>query len=157
MFAEPNSLFKGSASQRFQECLPRGGTRPVLIDNSRAAAFADYDNDGDVDILVVNNGQAARLLRNDAPSDRHWIRFRVLNRHGTDAIGARLCLRVGGATKWRLACRASSYLASQSPYVHFGLGVADRVADVRVFWPNGEETSFGPYDADQSVTLTQPE
>ncbi len=156
-FAEPNLLFKGHGSGRFDEILPRGGTPSPLIHNSRAAAFGDVDGDGGIDILVANCNGPAYLLRNVAPDRGNWILFRVVDEHGRDAEGARLSFSLDGHRVHRDVRSAYSYLASNSPRVHAGLGASSRVEDVVVRWVDGESESFGAFAANARVTLRRGE
>jgi hypothetical protein len=153
VFAEPNQLFRGQASGVFAEVQPRGGTWPELIETSRAAAIADYDQDGDIDLVVVNSGGPARLLINQVGNRRSWIRFRILNHLGADAIGARVAVTAEGRTQWRTVGPACGYLTSNEPFVHFGLGDAKQVDEVRVIWPDGQSESFGTAPALKLKTL----
>ena len=155
-FAEPNLLFRGvrrEAGLRFEELLPRGGTIDQLIATSRAAAFGDIDNDGAVDVIVVNRDERAHLLRNIAPRRGHWILFRVLDEHGRDAYGATLRLHVNDRQITRDVRAAYSYQASNDPRIHVGLGEASQVEGVVVQWIDGSHQAFGDFAADQIVTL----
>jgi hypothetical protein len=87
-YAEPNMLFAGLENGRFEAVSPQGGTVETLPATSRAAAFGDVDGDGAVDVVVVNRDAPAYLLLNVVPDRGHWIRFRVLERSGRDALGA---------------------------------------------------------------------
>ncbi|MCA1560547.1 MAG: CRTAC1 family protein [Acidobacteria bacterium] len=144
-FAEPNLLFRGVAAGRFEEVVPRGGTVPLLIATSRAAAFGDLDDDGGVDVLVVNRDAPVHVLRNVVPSRGHWIGFRVLEEHQRDALGAEVTLNVGGRRVRRTVQAAYSYLASNDPRVHVGLGDAAGVAAVTVRWADGTRELFGDF------------
>jgi hypothetical protein len=146
-YGEPNQLFQGLGNSRFEEVFPQGGTSMPFIETSRAAAFGDYDGDGDVDILIANNGGPARLLKNRASSRGNWIMFRVLNRHGLDAVGAMIGITTSTGKQWRLVQVAYSYLASNDPRAHFGLGGADKVENVVVNWPGGRSEFFGSFPA----------
>ncbi len=152
-FAEPNLLYEGAPDGRFSEVLPRGGTAPILYAASRGAAFGDVDNDGGVDVLVINRDAPAYLLVNVVPQRGNWIRFRVLEQHGRDAEGAQLSLTVGGRTLRRDVRTGYSYLACNDPRVFFGLGEADRVETVRVRWVDGSDERFGPFEAGRDVVL----
>lgn len=154
-YAEPNLLLRGVPGGRFQEIRPRGGTAELLLATSRAAAFGDVDNDGGIDIVVVNRDAPAYLLRNTVPSRGHWISFRLLDEHGRDALGARLTLSLGQRTITREIQTAYSYLASNDPRVHVGLGSSTRVTDVRVRWPDGKTESYGDLVGDRVVTLSR--
>ena len=125
----------------------------MLYGTSRGAAFGDIDNDGDIDILVLNRDDHVYMLINEAPKQGNWIMFRVLNRHGSDALNAIVSMQVG-ERKVRGDVRAAySYLASNDPRVHFGLGNTQKVTNVTITWLDGTKESFGDFDADQIVEL----
>ncbi|MHC4948772.1 MAG: CRTAC1 family protein [Planctomycetota bacterium] len=147
VFGEPNQVFRGTGPTRFEEVLPRGGCADCPLGTSRAAAFGDVDNDGSVDIVVVNNGGRAVLLRNRAGGERGWVMFRAVDANGRDALGAAIEVRAGGASQHRLVQVAYSYCAASDARVHFGLGDADTVDEVTVRWPGGPVETFGPFPA----------
>ncbi len=153
-FAEPALLFQG-VEGGFKEVQPRGGTARRLIATSRAAAFGDLDNDGGLDIVVVNRDAAAFLLHNVVAPRGHWTGLRLLDRHGRDALGAEVTLTVG-SRHLRVDARAAySYLASNDPRVHVGLGPDTAVRDVRVRWPDGTTETFGGVPIDTYTTLRE--
>lgn len=155
-YAEPNQLFRGrnEAGPRFEEVLPIGGTLPALIGNSRGAAFGDLDEDGDVDVVVVDNGARVKLLENVVPGG-HWIGLRALERHGADAQGARLAIEAGGVLRYASVTPASSYCSSSDPRVLCGLGDAAGPVQVTVRWVDRSEEHFGPLQADRKHTLVR--
>jgi hypothetical protein len=152
-YAEPSLLFRGFAGPRFQEVSPRGGTARPLIATSRAAAFGDIDNDGAIDIVVVNRDSRPFLLHNVVKPRGHWLLFRVVDDHGRDALGARVTATVGGRTIRRDVRAAYSYLASNDPRVHIGLGQNTTAHDVTVRWPDGVTERFGDMPADRISVL----
>jgi len=152
-YAEPSLLYRGSSGGRFEEVRPRGGTSSLLTASSRAAAFGDIDNDGGVDIVVVNRDHAPYMLRNVAPSRGNWVAFRVLEPNGRDSLGAEVMVSVGNRTITRTVRAAFSYLASNDPRVHVGLGAETKAVNVQVRWPNGTVAKFGDFPAGQIVTL----
>ena len=154
-FAEPNLLLSGRPAGRFEEVLPRGGTSELLVTTSRAAAFGDVDDDGGIDVLVVNRDAPAHLLLNRAADRGGWIAFRVLNERGSDALGAVVTFAVGNAKKTREVRTAYSYLAANDPRIHVGLGAAAEASAVVVRWPGGPSESFGAFEGGRTVTLRQ--
>ena len=152
-YAEPNLLFRGVQGGRFEEVEPRGGTSSSLVATSRGAAFGDVDNDGGVDIVVVNRDAPAYALHNVVANRGHWIMFRVTDEHGRDALGATVSVSVGGHQVKRDVQAAFSYLSSNDPRVHIGLGAVTRATDVTVEWLDGQSESFGAFDADQIRVL----
>ena len=104
----------------------------------RGAAFADYDDDGDMDVYVANSAHPGRLLRNDAPSDRSWLRLVLAGSGGNTAgIGARVVVEAGGRLQAREVRSGSSYASTNDPRLLFGLGDAARVDRVAVRWLDG--------------------
>ena len=156
-FAEPNVLYRGMARStgfRFEEVTPQGGVSAPLLHTSRGLAIGDVDNDGGIDLLVVNRDAAPYLLMNRV--DRgNWVRFDVRTATGRDAHGASVAATVAGTRMRRDVQPGASYLASSDPRVHFGLGKEDRVGDVTVTWPGGEAEAFGGFEAGRTYRLTR--
>lgn len=151
-YAEPSLLMRGVVGGKFEVVQPSGGTAKPLVATSRGAAFGDVDGDGGVDVLVVNRDTQAHMLRNVVPGRGHWLLVRVVD-HNRDALGAELTI-AAGTRRLRDDVRAAySYLASNDPRVHVGLGTATRVDEIRVRWPGGASESFGPFEVDRVVTL----
>ena len=110
----------------------------LLEKSSRGAAFGDYDEDGDIDILVVNLDDRPTLLRNDTVSGNRWITIGlVATKSNRAAIGARVRVTAGGRTQVAEVRSGGSYLSQNDRRAHFGLGAAERVDQVEIRWPNG--------------------
>ena len=154
-YAQPNLLMRGVALTRFEEVNPQGGTAKLLVHTSRAAAFGDLENDGDIDIVVANRDAAPYVLRNVVGHRGRWIMFRIVNRHGSDALGAMVRIDVGGTSHWRTVQPHYGYCSSSDPRVHCGLGQVDKVDAVLVRWPSGTEETFGPFPAGKIHTLRE--
>ena len=152
-YAEPSMLLRGFSGPRFEPVLPRGGTREPLVATSRAAAFGDIDNDGGIDIIVVNRDSRPYVLHNIARPRGHWIMIRVLDEHGRDALGAQVTTTVGSRTIRRDVSAAYSYLASNDPRVHVGLGNETTARNVIVRWPDGKREAFGDLQGDRIAVL----
>ena len=156
LFAEPNMLHRGTAQGRFELVTPAGGVSPPLVHTSRGLAAGDVDNDGGLDLLIVNRDAAPYLLMNQT-SRRNWLRFHVQTPHGRDAHAATVSLQIADRTIHRDVQPAASYLSSNTPRVHVGLGDADGATDVTVRWPEGETELFGDFKAGQTVELREGE
>ena len=154
-FAEPNLLYRGmagGAGVRFAPTGARTGTATPLAHTSRAAAVGDVDNDGRLDLLVVNRDGPAYLLMNRT-SAGNWVRFRLLDDSGADAHGATLMATAGDRRIRRDVAPSASYLASHDPRVHLGLGESALARDVAVRWPDGTMERFGDFHAGATVIL----
>jgi hypothetical protein len=106
-----------------------------------------------MDIVVVNRDGKPYVLHNVVKGRGHWTMFRVVEEHGRDAHGAELTMMVGARSIRRDVRAAYSYLASNDPRVHVGLGKETTVRDVSVRWPNGKRERFGDVAADKVVVL----
>jgi hypothetical protein len=151
----PRILFRNLGNGTFLE-IPTE-SQPALNARhvSRGCAFGDFDNDGDLDILIMNQNEPPSLLRNDAPPANHWIKVRL---HGTrsnrSAIGARVVIRSGGKAQVQEVMSQSSYVSANDPRLHFGLGAADSV-ELEVRWPLGTIEVHKSVPADRLITLTE--
>ena len=158
-YAEPNTLYRGSVDDgavRFEELGPPGGVAHGLVHTSRAVASGDLDDDGGIDLVVINRDAAAYLLMNRA--DRgNWARFRVRTANGRDAHGATVSATVGDRRLSRDVQPSASYLASSDPRAHFGVGGESRLRNVAVRWPGGAEEAFGDFAAGAIHELRQGE
>ncbi len=124
----------------------------------RGAAYADLDEDGDLDVVLTQIGGPPLLLRNDQTSGHHWLRVKLAQPGANrDAVGARVELRAGGLSQRRFVTPTRSYLSQVEPTVTFGLGSADQVEDLEVTWPDGVTESVAVPGVDRLLTVTRQE
>jgi hypothetical protein len=121
----------------------------------RGAAFGDFDNDGDMDVLIMNVNEPPSLLRNDAPPGNRWIKIRLEGtKSNRSALGARVVVRYGGKVQVQELMSQTSFLSANDPRLHFGLGAAE-TADVEVRWPLGTVEKYASLAAGQLVTIRE--
>jgi hypothetical protein len=123
----------------------------------RGSAVGDYDNDGDVDVVIVNLNERPRLLRNDGGNRRHWTSIRLIGTiSNRDAVGARVRVTADGVTQTRLRVSTSGYLSQGDHRLHFGLGDAARVDRIEVRWPSGTVQVLENQPLNRVLTITEP-
>jgi len=156
-YAQPAHVFRNAGSGRFEEVTATLGTALTQPIVGRGAAYADIDNDGDLDLLVTANHGRARLLRNDGGNRHNALRVTLRGTMSNrDGIGARVDVALpGGATRWQLVKTGSSYCSQSELPLTFGLGDADRVAEIRVRWPGGRLETIGGAAANQAITIQE--
>ena len=143
-YKTPNVVFRNLGGGRFEELIREAGPGMATTRSSRGAAFGDYDNDGDIDILVVNMNEPPSLLRNDYSGTGGWLKILLrgaLGRSNRSAIGAQAILRYGGRVQAQAVTAQSSFYSVDDRRLHFGLGSAQQ-ADITVLWPSGAEDHF---------------
>jgi hypothetical protein len=155
-FAQRNQLFVNDGLGRFREVTDVAGTALSVVAVSRGAAFGDYDDDGDVDILVTNCEGPPTLMRNDGAGPDNWLRVRL---EGTAsnraAIGARVELVSGSLQLQDQVLGGSSYLSQSDLRLHFGLGSRDVVDVLRVYWPSGHVDELPEIATNQEVLIIE--
>src|SRR5580765_8331110 len=152
-------LFRNLANRRFGEVGRMAGPAFSTERVSRGLAVGDIDNDGDLDLLVTNNGQDIELLRNDLSRGGNRANALLVRLRGadanTDAIGARIRLSVGSRTQIRDVRAGSSYLSQNDLRAHFGLGTAAQADRIVVVWPSGRTEAVADVAANQIVTIDE--
>ena len=122
---------------------------------SRGCAFGDFDNDGDINVLVINLNEPPSLLRNDLTGNANWIKIKLEGvKSNRSAIGARVLVHYEGKVEAQAVLSQSSFFSSNDARLHYGLGRASAV-DVDVFWPSGLHETFKHIQANQLVTIKE--
>jgi hypothetical protein len=144
-YLQRKQLFQNLGSKRFQEITDQVGGGLLIERSSRGAAFGDYDNDGDVDVLVINLNDRPTLLRNETMGAGHWITVGlVATKSNRGAIGATVRVTAGERTQTAEVRSGGSYMSQNDRRAHFGLGAAERVEQLQIRWPSGlMETARG--------------
>jgi hypothetical protein len=151
-------VYRNLRNGRFVDVSEALGAPVTTPKASRGAAFADFDNDGDVDVVVNNVNDTPDLFRLDRPAGPHWLSLRLVGTvSNRDAIGALARVVTKDGEQRQEVRGGGSYYAQNDLRLHFGLGPATAVDRVVVRWPNGLEEAWGPLPIDRLHTLKEGE
>jgi hypothetical protein len=154
--AQRNLLFRNAGSRRFVEAGRSAGGGFALEKVSRGLAAGDIDNDGDLDLLVTNNGQPPDLLRNDGGTGRSALLVALVGTESNrDGVGARMLVTTGGRTQIREVKAGSGYLGQNDLRQHVGLGTAATADRLEIRWPSGHTDVFQNVPANKIVTVRE--
>ena len=151
----PRAVFRNLGDGTFEQLVEEAGPGVAAAHCSRGCAFGDFDNDGDLDVLIVNLNEPPSLLRNDVTGSNNWLKIRLIGvTSNRSAIGARVLLRCGGRTQAQAVVSQSSFYSSNDPRLHFGMGNCG-LADVEIYWPNGRHDTFKGIEANRLITIKE--
>jgi enediyne biosynthesis protein E4 len=151
----PRAVFRNLGNGVFEELVDEAGPGVAQPHCSRGCAFGDFDNDGDVDILIVNLNEPPSLLRNDVRGDNHWLKVKLIGtKSNRSAIGARVLAHYGGKKQAQPVMSQSSFYSANDPRLHFGLGTAES-ANLEIHWPSGAVERFTTIAANQLVVIRE--
>jgi hypothetical protein len=150
-----NVVYRNLGGGRFEELLEEAGPGIMEAHSSRGAAFGDFDNDGDIDILIVNLNEPPSLLRNDVTGPHHWLKVLLIGTvSNRSAIGASVVASYGGRKQAQAVMAQSSYLSVNDRRLHFGLG-PETTAHLEIRWPNGAVEKIADVAADRLVVIRE--
>lgn len=158
-YAQPAILFHNSGNRKFEDASAKVGPamqQPVV---GRGAAYLDYDNDGDLDLVITANNGPARLLRNENGNQNDMLRVKLVGtRSNRDGIGARVTVTTSSGTRlFRMVKTGSSYASQSELPLTFGLGTpqAGRTVGLEIVWPSGQKDSLSKIAANQFITVKE--
>lgn len=154
-FAQPRLLFWNRGDGKFHPISTQAGSAFSASHPSRGAATGDLDNDGDLEVVVVNVGQSPSLLQDRRERSANWLVVRAVAGSGGDAIGARVTVRADGFQRVSEVRSGGGYLSQSDLRLNFGLGDL-RSVEIEILWPSGLSTSAGTFAANQIVTISEP-
>jgi hypothetical protein len=148
-------LFRNLGNHKFENVSGQLGSSFAQPMVARGAAYADYDHDGDLDLLITSNNGPARLLRNDGGNRNHWVSVRLSGtKSNRDGIGAVVRVESAGGKQWNMVRSGSSYCSQSDLALTFGLG-KDTTANLEIDWPSGAQQRFQSVAANQRLWIDE--
>jgi hypothetical protein len=155
-YKEPKVLYRNLGNGRFEDVSAKAGPALGARNVARGCAFGDFDNDGDVDVIVNNLDGPPTLLRNDGGNKNNWIMIKCVGtRSNRSGIGTRVKVTSGDRTQIDEVMSGSSYYSQNDLRLHFGLGKASRVESIEIVWPSGLKESFKDLPANRLVVVQE--
>ena len=157
-YVQEDTLMRNKGDGAFEDVSARSGQYFQEKYVGRGAAYADYDNDGDIDLVVVNLNDYAKLLRNDGGNRNHWLRVEAKLKFPSgarDAIGARVTVTTGALRQIEDLVPVRGYLSQGDPRLHFGLGKAGYADAIEIRWPDGTLEKLEKVKANQMLKLVR--
>jgi hypothetical protein len=154
-YAQLPHLFRNVGAGKFAEVTSQMGAGFARPRVARGAAYADIDNDGDIDVIMTTNGGSAQLFRNDGGTN-HSLRLKLIGtKSNRDGIGAVVHLQSGSNRQWSMLRSGSSYLSQSELVITFGLGSATNADRIEIEWPSGQRDALTNVGADQIITVQE--
>jgi hypothetical protein len=151
----PRVVFRNLGNGTFEEMLDEAGPGVSAPHCSRGCAFGDFDNDGDLDVLIVNLNEPPSLLRNDLRGANHWLKLKLEGtKSNRSAIGARVVVHYGKKSQAQEVLSQSSFYSTNDSRLHFGLG-SEKTANVVIRWPSGAHQELKDVAADQLIVVKE--
>src|SRR5215469_10150648 len=154
-FRTPRLVFRNLGDGRFEELIEEAGSGVSAVHASRGCAFGDFDNDGDMDVLVMNMNEPPSLLRNDVSSGHHWLKVLLIGMQtNRSAIGTRVTAHYGNRQQSQEVTAQSSFYSVNDRRLHFGLG-SESIANLSIRWTNGTTETIPNVAANQLVVIRE--
>lgn len=155
-YKNPRVVFHNKGGGVLQDISAQAGPAILEPHSSRGCAFGDFDNDGDIDVLVMNMGEPPSLLRNDLKAANHWLKLKLIGtKSNRTALGATVILTAGGRRQRQDVLSQSSFYSQSDLRLHFGLGEADEASSIEIRWPLGLREVYTNVKANQILTLKE--
>jgi hypothetical protein len=150
-------LYRNLGGGKFEDITAAAGPGILERQSARGAAFADYDNDGQVEVLINNQNAAPTLLRQSARNGNHWIVLQLTGTHSNrSALGARVRVVAGALVQSDEVRSGGSYLSQNDLRLHFGLGSHPRIDRIEIRWPSGTQQVLSGVHADRVLAISEP-
>jgi hypothetical protein len=155
-YKQPKLLYRNLGNGRFEDVSQQVGSAIRGENLARGCAFGDFDNDGDIDVVINNLDGQPTVLRNDGGNRNNWIMIKCVgSRSNRSAIGTRVKVITGDRSQIDEVMSGSSYYSQNDLRLHFGLGKATKVDSVAVAWPSGLKETFKNLPANQLIVVQE--
>ena len=155
-YREPLLMYRNVGKGKFEKVSESLGADFMHAIAGRGLATADYDNDGDIDIVTNNRGDFPSLLRNDGGNANNWLTVQLVGtKSNRDGIGASLKLTSEGFVQVEQAKGGTSYMSASDPRIHFGLGSRTKIASLEITWPSGQVDRLTSIPINQIITVKE--
>jgi len=155
-YRQPMQLFRNMRDGTFEDISVSSGLAQIPVACRRGAAFGDVNNDGNMDIAILNVGEPPTLLINRTRNANHRVLFKLIGaKSNRAAIGARVTIRAAGVKQFSEVRGGASYLSQNDLRLHFGLGTAKKMESVEIRWPNGTVETLQNVAADAIYTIVE--
>ncbi len=155
-YREPLQLFRNLHNGKFTEVSEAAGLRALPLKSARGGAYCDYDNDGDLDILVSNIDDTPQLLENEGGNANHWLELKLVGtKSNRDAIGAKVKLTAGDLVQYDRVRAGGSYISGNDLRLHFGLANHATADSLEITWPSGTKQRLNAVKSDQILTIRE--